>query len=107
AFMERYGRNTRALSGTTLVFVPATDSKEVELWTPGLVTYKETLTDACYPVSGGWWSVEGDWNPTRRKVIRHLLESENHNFVPFEADWVRLLTFEELQSVHSDHHREM
>ncbi len=59
-----------------------------------------------YPLTGGWWSVDGDWNPTRAKLIRHLHDAPLHER-RFELFWLELLTYEELQSVHTDHHLEL
>ena len=82
---------------------------EIEYWTQDWLSYKyrKDYVDTCYPVSDGWWSVEGDFKPTIKKVRKHLFESPNHTGGHFELDYLMLLTFEELQSLHSDHHREM
>jgi hypothetical protein len=110
-----YGPNTTAISFPILVAVPSLLDfhGEVEVWNNEWVTYAENLenddaiVDACYPISGGWWSVEGDWNPTEAKVRWHLFESPNHSDAEFKEEWLKLLTRPELQSIHSDHHREM
>ena len=59
-----------------------------------------------YPLTGSWWSVEGDWNAPRDKVINHLHDAKLHTGT-FEMWWLELLSYEELQSLHTDHHREM
>ncbi len=56
-----------------------------------------------YPLRGNHWSVEGDWNPTRDKVITHL-RGPNHlaQLIPewHIDDW----SLEELRSLHDDLH---
>lgn len=110
SFMVKHGRNTEKLTGPVLIAVPETEDfeGEVEIWNEDWLRAKESrYTDACYPISGGWWSVEGDWNPSITKVRNHLYKSPNHKGGKFELPWLELLKFEELQSLHSDHHREM
>jgi hypothetical protein len=56
-----------------------------------------------YPLRGNHWSVEGDWSPTRDKVITHL-RGPNHlaQLIPtwHIDDW----SLEELRSLHDDLH---
>jgi hypothetical protein len=56
-----------------------------------------------YPLRGNHWSVEGDWSPTRDKVISHL-RGPNHvaQLIPtwHIDDW----SLEELRSLHDDLH---
>jgi len=107
AFVARYGRGTSSFQWPIVVAVPESSEAhpEVELWT--LDWLRVNFHDACYPISDGWWSVEGDWNPTLKKVRVHLLESPNHTDGKFERAWLEMLKIEEAQSLHSDHHREM
>jgi hypothetical protein len=56
-----------------------------------------------YPLTGGWWSVEGVWNPSRDFVIKHLLGGSIHRG-KFDAAWVKSLSLAELQSLHTDDH---
>lgn len=108
AFLSRYGANTTALPLPVLVSVPAWDAEEVRVWSPEwLGEYEKKAPGKCYPISGHWWSVDGDWHPTREKVKTHLFESPNHTGGQFELTWLEQLVFAELQSLHSDHHREM
>lgn len=108
AFVQKFGRNTTSVNYPILISVPASTDMEIEVetWTSDWLNYK-AIVDACYPISGGWWSVEGDWNPTTAKVRDHIYRSPNHTGGRFELPWLKLLKFEELQSLHSDHHREM
>lgn len=110
SFMGKYGRNTTPFVGPIIVSVPKNSESdiEVELWNLDWLRAKEDrYVDACYPISGGWWSVDGDWNPSISKVRNHCFKSPNHKGGKFQLPWLDLLKFEELQSLHSDHHREM
>lgn len=56
-----------------------------------------------YPLRGNHWSVEGDWNPTREKVITHLRGPNHvsHLLATWQIDdW----SLEELRSLHDDLH---
>jgi len=113
-FIAKYGRNTKTFSWPILVAVPdsfeSSDSPEVEIWTTAWLSHCEAKFEhVCYPVSpsSGWWSVEGDWNPTQVEVRDHLFNSPNHASGHFQLPWLTLLKLEELQSLHSDHHEEM
>jgi hypothetical protein len=56
-----------------------------------------------YPLRGNHWSVEGDWNPTRDKVIQHL-RGPNHAS-ELERQWqIDDWSYEELRSLHDDLH---
>lgn len=110
SLLNKYGKNTRELKLPVLINIPDSieSDGEVELWSPEwLDTLERRAMDACYPISGGWWSVEGDWNPSISKVRNHVNKSPNHSGGKFNIAWLDLLNFEELQSLHSDHHREM
>lgn len=104
-FMAKYANGAEPPRLPILVAVPAS-GKEVEIWNLDWLKHAERA-DVCYPVSGGWWSVDGDWNPSLKKVKNHLYESPNHEGGNFFLLWLDQLNFEELQSLHSDHHREM
>lgn len=105
---RKYGPATQEILFPVLIYVPHPDAEDVEVWDERWLNWSsKALEDACYPISGGWWSVEGDWNPSKQKVRRHLFESMNHTSGHFTAEYLDLLSFEELQSLHSDHHREM
>jgi len=107
-FVSQYGPNTQTFSWPILVAVPEMPGAEVEYWDlTWLNARRENFSDACYPISGSWWSVDGDWHPTKEKVADHLFTSPNHTGGKFEDSWLELLALEELQSLHSDHHREM
>lgn len=106
AFVARYGRGTKAISYPILVSISDPDEEEVEVWTSEWMREYEKKKP-CYPISGGWWSVDGDWSPSIQKVRTHLFKSPNHTDGEFDGGWLNVLSFEELQSVHSDHHREM
>lgn len=56
-----------------------------------------------YPLRGNHWSVEGDWNPSKEKVIRHL-HGENHlsQLGPYAT--VETWSYEEVRSLHDDLH---
>jgi hypothetical protein len=56
-----------------------------------------------YRLRGNHWSVEGDWSPTREKVIEHLRGS-NH-YWQLEPQWhIDGWSYEELRSLHDDLH---
>jgi hypothetical protein len=56
-----------------------------------------------YRLRGNHWSVEGDWNPTRDKVIQHL-RGPNHAS-ELESQWhIDAWSYEELRSLHDDLH---
>ncbi len=64
-------------------------------------------TTGSYPLRGNHWSVEGDWNPSREKIISHL-RGPNHAS-QLQVSWaIDSWAYEELRSVHDDlHEREM
>lgn len=107
-FLAHHAPNTENLLLPVLVSVPELGADEVQLWTMDWMRSRaERETGKCYPISGNWWSVDGDWNPTVSKVKDHLFKSPNHKGGKFELPWLELLKLAELQSLHSDHHREM
>lgn len=108
-WLAQHATATRELTLPLLVRVPEGRSEgDVEIWNLAWLNHYERGTrEACYPVSGGWWSVDGDFSPTLNKVKNHLYQSPNHTGGHFIKLWLDLLYFEELQSLHSDHHREM
>lgn len=55
--------------------------------------------------SSSHWSIEGDWNPSRNKVISHLLNSSNHSG-KYSLSYLNSLTLEQLKTLHdSDHEK--
>jgi hypothetical protein len=56
-----------------------------------------------YPLRGNHWSVEGDWNPTRDKVVTHL-RGPNHYWQLTAAWKIDDWSLEELRSLHDDLH---
>ena len=56
-----------------------------------------------YHLRGNHWSVEGDWNPTRDKVISHL-RGPNHSWQLTVAWKIDDWSLEELRSLHDDLH---
>ena len=60
--------------------------------------------DYSYPIRRGqFWSIEGDFKPSRDIVLLHLRTSFNHKEAL--ASWpLEELSLNELQSIHSDHH---
>jgi len=56
-----------------------------------------------YPLRGNHWSVEGDWSPTREKVISHL-RGPNHLYQLIPAWHIDDWSLEELRSLHDDLH---
>jgi|GEM_PF-5462578 len=64
-----------------------------------------------YPVRSAnkWWSVLGDRNPSKDKIIEHILNHENHvEQIKLEEhrEWIKELEFPALMSLHSDLHEE-
>jgi hypothetical protein len=56
-----------------------------------------------YRLRGNHWSVEGDWSPTREKVLEHL-HGQNH-YWQLEPQWhIDGWSYEELRSLHDDLH---
>ncbi|HEY2147589.1 MAG TPA: hypothetical protein VGH32_06610 [Pirellulales bacterium] len=56
-----------------------------------------------YRLRGNHWSVEGDWSPTREKVLEHL-HGPNH-YWQLEPQWhIDAWSYEELRSLHDDLH---
>ncbi len=56
-----------------------------------------------YPLRGNHWSVDGDWNPSREKVVEHL-RGPNH-VAYLQASWhIDSWSYEELRSLHDDLH---
>jgi hypothetical protein len=60
-----------------------------------------------YPLRGNHWSIEGDWNPSKEKLVGHL-RGPNHGH-QIAASWtVEVWSYEELRSLHDDlHEREL
>ena len=57
-----------------------------------------------YPVRGAWWSIEGHWNVSKDFLIRHLRKGGEHRGKVFQGWSLEQLSYEELQSIHSDDH---
>jgi hypothetical protein len=60
-----------------------------------------------YPLRGNHWSIEGDWNPSKDKLVGHL-RGPNHGH-QIAASWtIEVWSYEELRSLHDDlHEREL
>lgn len=109
-FVSIYGRGTSNFSWPVLISVPDFFGDDVQVWNlEWLKEHEKKITKGCYPIcsSCSWWSVEGDWNPSAKKVRRHLHDSPNHKSGHFQMEWLGLLKLDELHSLHSDHHREI
>ena len=92
AFLARHGRRTTTFSYPVLLARPETNAPDVEYWDMAWVRARSAnFGDACYPISGSWWSVEGDWHPTKEKVEAHLFHSPNHASGKFQEEWLALL----------------
>jgi len=60
-------------------------------------------TTGSYPLRGNHWSVDGDWNPSREKVVSHL-RGPNH-VGQLQGTWnIESWAYEELRSLHDDLH---
>ena len=60
-------------------------------------------TTGNYPLRGGHWSVEGDWHPSREKVLAHL-RGPNHQS-QLKPEWnLEIWSREELRSLHDNLH---
>jgi hypothetical protein len=58
-----------------------------------------------YPLRGNHWSVEGDWSPTRERVISHL-RGPNHGS-RISSSWaIEAWSYEELRSLHDNLHEQ-
>jgi hypothetical protein len=55
-----------------------------------------------YPLRGNHWSVEGDWNPSRDKVVSHLRTTHGTQVTATYA--IDTWSIEELKSLHDDLH---
>lgn len=60
-------------------------------------------TSGHYPLRGGWWSVNGNWRPSKSYLVSHLADASQHRG-KFDRVWLNSLTSAELNSVHSDDH---
>lgn len=109
SMMETFGPNTKDVPELLLFKVGDQREQCHPYWDQHWIQFVEEKFAArgCYPVSGSWWSVEGDFQPTLKKVQTHLLKSPNHTGGHFGEDYILSLRFGEAQSLHSDHHREM
>src|SRR5262249_42816970 len=60
-----------------------------------------------YPLRGNHWSIEGDWNPSKDRLVGHL-RGTNHGH-QIAASWtIEVWSYEELRSLHDDlHEREL
>jgi len=90
-------------------FTPPAKVDACEVWTVKpksklFLPPEEPKAQISYPIRGSWWSVDHDWKPSRSKVLRHLRESPNHSKKKFQEWNLESLSFEELQSLHSDDH---
>ena len=56
-----------------------------------------------YPLRGNHWTVEGDWNPSKEKVISHL-RGENHLNQLETYGNIETWSHEEIRSLHDDLH---
>jgi hypothetical protein len=62
----------------------------------------KVATTGNYRLRGNHWSIEGDWNPTRESVARHLRASHPGSI---QAGWsIESWSLEELRSLHDDIH---
>ncbi|HEV2970739.1 MAG TPA: hypothetical protein VGY55_12280 [Pirellulales bacterium] len=79
-------------------------AKGVDERPPGAVLESARVeTTGSYRLRGNHWSVEGDWNPTRDRVIEHL-RGPNH-LSELEPQWhIDSWSYEELRSLHDDLH---
>jgi hypothetical protein len=56
-----------------------------------------------YQLRGNHWSVDGDWNPSRDKVLEHLRGPNHVSYL--QASWhIDAWSYEELRSLHDDLH---
>lgn len=64
-------------------------------------------TTGSYPLRGNHWSIEGDWNPSRDRLVSHL-RGPNHG-TQLQSSWtIESWAYEELRSLHDDlHEREL
>jgi hypothetical protein len=63
----------------------------------------QVASTGSYPLRGNHWSVDGDWNPSRERVIEHL-RGPNH-VAYLQASWhIDSWSYEELRSLHDDLH---
>src|SRR5262245_8721003 len=60
-----------------------------------------------YPLRGNHWSIEGDWNPSKDKLVGHL-RGPNHGHQIAASYAIEVWSYEELRSLHDDlHEREL
>ena len=63
----------------------------------------KVATTNSYPLRGNHWSVDGNWNPNRETLLRHL-RGPDHAY-QLNASWnLEAWSLEELRSVHDDIH---
>lgn len=56
-----------------------------------------------YPSRNGWWTVLGEPNPSRARLLEHLIGHPNHSG-KFDTAWLKRQSYESLMSLHSDDH---
>ncbi len=98
----RYFRTgcTTPLDVWTLGFL----AKGIDERPPGMVPEEARVeSTGSYPLRGNHWSVEGDWNPTRERVIEHL-HGPNHASQLLASWHIENWSLEELRSLHDDLH---
>jgi hypothetical protein len=107
--LKRFALGTESLPEIFLFKIDDVDTGSHPYWDQHWISYAEdkVYNRGCYPISDSWWSVEGNFNPSLKKVQTHLLKSPNHTGGHFDENYVLSLKFAEAQSLHSDHHREM
>jgi hypothetical protein len=73
----------------------------------GVLEAVRVASTGSYPLRGNHWSIEGDWNPSKEKLVGHL-RGPNHGH-QITASWaIETWSYEELRSVHDDlHEREL
>jgi hypothetical protein len=79
-------------------------AKGIDERPPGFVMEKARVeSTGHYPLRGNHWSVDGDWSPSKDKVVSHLRGPVHQAFL--QTSWkLEEWSVEELRSVHDDLH---
>ena len=88
----------RAFITTLLQSVPAVDLIS------GLIDKVKTRIGYRVRKPKAYWGVAGTFTPSREYILNHLRHSNNHKHAAFQKWPLEEFTYDELQSLHSDHH---
>lgn len=59
-----------------------------------------------YPLRGNHWTIDGDWTPSKEKLIHHLRGPNHGHQITAHNYQIETWSYEELRSVHDDLHEQ-